>query len=263
LIELGKTMVTLLLDVGNTRVKWARVRSGLYEFSGAMPLQSLSVDVFLQQVWPDVDKPELVVMSSVGDNEWVKMLRFNISNAWPSKVVEVVSESSRDHLRNGYSQPQRLGTDRWCALLGAWNASHEAVCVVDAGTALTMDVINHGGEHLGGLIVPGLAMMRQCLTAGTAKLGAQLLQDGQETDATSIGLLGRNTSQGVAGGALWTLAAGVERLREQAFDLVGGSMRCVITGGDAQQLLPLLSGEWQWTPDLVLRGLLSYTGEKK
>jgi type III pantothenate kinase len=54
------------------------------------------------------------------------------------------------------------------------------------------------------------------------------------------------------------LAAGVERLHSQADDLVGGSMRCIITGGDAQQLLPLLSGEWQLMPDLVLRGLQAY-----
>ncbi len=256
-------MATLLLDVGNTRVKWARVRSGLYEFSGSMPLAGLSVESFLQQVCPDTNKPNLVVMSVVGDGEWARMLRFSVASVWNTRLLEVVAEAKRDGLKNGYAQPQRLGSDRWSALLGAWRMQSEAVCVVDAGTALTMDVVNNGGEHLGGLIVPGLAMMRQCLTTGTAKVGSQLTQDDQEADAPKVGLLGRNTAQAVAGGALWTLAAGVERLREQAYDLVGGSMRCVITGGDAQQLLPLLSGDWQWTPDLVLRGLLSYSGDAK
>ncbi len=256
-------MTKLLLDVGNTRVKWARVRSGLYEFSGSMPLAGLSVDSFLQQIWSESDKPVLVVMSAVGDGEWVRMLRFSIANAWTSRLLEVVAEVNRDGLKNGYTQPQRLGSDRWAALLGAWRMQSEAICVVDAGTALTMDVVNNGGEHLGGLIVPGLAMMRQCLVLGTAKVSTQLAQDAQDESEQTFGLLGRNTVQAVSGGALWTLAAGVERLRAQAYDLVGGSMRCVITGGDAQQLLPLLSGDWQWTPDLVLRGLLSYTSEQK
>jgi hypothetical protein len=130
--------------------------------------------------------------------------------------------------------------------------------VIDAGTALTMDVVNNGGEHLGGLIVPGLNLMRECFLNRTAKVNLQLSEDEQADSQPSIELLGKNTAQAVAGGALWTLAAGVERLHSQAYDLVGGPMRCIITGGDAQQLLPLLSGDWQWTPDLVLRGLQVY-----
>lgn len=254
-------MSKLLLDVGNTRVKWARVRSGLYEFSGAVTLDGLSVESFLQQVWPDQEKPALVVISSVADSDWMRMLRFCIANNWSTSALEVVSEAKKDGLTNGYLQAQRLGVDRWCALLGAWKAQSTAVCVIDAGTALTMDVVNNGGEHLGGLIVPGLVMMRQCLATSTAKVGMQMTQDAQDDGKVVSGLLGRNTTQAVVGGALWTLAAGVDRLRAQAYDLVGGPMRCVITGGDAQQLLPLLSGEWQWTPDLVLRGLLAYAGD--
>jgi type III pantothenate kinase len=124
-----------------------------------------------------------------------------------------------------------------------------------------MDVVNNGGVHLGGLIVPGLSMMRQCLIQGTARLGGALDVDEQSLEVPT-GLLGCTSAQAVAGGALWSLAASVERLRAQAVDLVGGEMRCIITGGDAQQLLPLLSGEWQWMPDLVLRGLLAYSEEK-
>lgn len=251
-------MSKLLLDVGNTRVKWARVRSGLYEFSGAVALQGLSVESFLQQVWPDAEKPSQVVISSVTDGEWMRLLRFCIASSWSSTLLEVVSEPQKMGLKNGYAQPQRLGVDRWCALLGAWQAEPSAVCVIDAGTALTMDVVNNGGEHLGGLIVPGLRLMRECLLNRTAKVNTQLIEDEQADSQPSIDFLGKNTAQAVAGGALWTLAAGVERLHNQAYDLVGGSMRCIITGGDAQQLLPLLSGDWQWTPDLVLRGLQVY-----
>jgi type III pantothenate kinase len=176
------------------------------------------------------------------------------------RLIEVVAELERDGLRNGYVQAHRLGSDRWCALLGAWRLQTDAVCVVDVGTAMTIDVVNNGGVHLGGLIVPGLTMMRQCLIQGTAKLGQALDLDEQSLDAPS-GLLGCNTAQAVAGGSLWSLAASVERLRAQGTDLVGGDMRCIITGGDAQQLLPLLSGDWQWMPDLVLRGLLAYCDE--
>jgi type III pantothenate kinase len=254
-------MSKLLLDVGNTRVKWARVRAGMYEYVGALPLAGLSVEGFLQQVWPEDEKPSLVVMACVGEGEWVKLLRFCIANSWASRLLEVVSEAQKNGLKNGYAQPSSLGVDRWCALLGAWQMHQQAVCVVDAGTALTIDVINNGGEHLGGLIVPGLLMMRQCLRVGTAQVAGHLVANAQSEDVPSNGLLGRNTTQAVAGGALWSLAASVERLANQATELVGGPMHCVLTGGDAQQLLPLLSGNWLKQPDLVLRGLLSYTSE--
>jgi type III pantothenate kinase len=253
-------MTTLLLDVGNTRVKWGHVRNGRYAFSGSLPLSSLSVEQFLQQIVTDDTKPSKVILSAVSDADWVKMLRFQLTHVWACRLIEVVSEVEREGLRNGYEQAHRLGTDRWCALLGAWRLQTDAVCVVDAGTALTMDVVNNGGVHLGGLIVPGLTMMRQCLIQGTARLGQALDVDEQQLEAPK-GLLGCNTAQAVAGGSLWSLAASVERLRAQAVDLVGGDMRCIITGGDAQQLLPLLSGEWQWMPDLVLKGLLAYTDE--
>lgn len=251
-------MNSLLLDVGNTRVKWARVRAGLYEFCGSLPLAGLSVDVFLAQVWPEADRPALVVMSAVGDGDWARSLRFAMASQWQARVIEVVAEEQRDGLVNGYAQPQRLGSDRWCALLGAWQGQPEPVCVVDAGTALTMDVVNSGGEHLGGLIVPGLRMMQSSLQSGTARVAAGMSDADEHRPG---GLLGRTTSQAVAGGALWTLAAGVERLRAQGEDLVGGHMRGVITGGDAQQLLPLLSGDWVWVPDLVLQGLRRYLSD--
>jgi len=253
-------MTTLLLDVGNTRVKWGYVRNGRYAFSGSLPLSSLSVEQFLQQVVTEDNKPSKVILSAVSDADWVKMLRFQLSHVWSCRLIEVVAELERDGLRNGYVQAHRLGSDRWCALLGAWRLQTDAVCVVDVGTAMTIDVVNNGGVHLGGLIVPGLTMMRQCLIQGTAKLGQALDLDEQSLDAPS-GLLGCNTAQAVAGGSLWSLAASVERLRAQGTDLVGGDMRCIITGGDAQQLLPLLSGDWQWMPDLVLRGLLAYCDE--
>lgn len=251
-------MRKLLLDVGNNRVKWARMQAGHYEYAGAIALQNLSVDSFLQQIWPEDDKPQQVFISSVLDDEWMRLLRFYIGNSWSSTIIELVAEKEKNGLTNGYQQPQRLGVDRWCALLGAWQLEHSAVCVVDAGTALTMDVVNIGGEHLGGLIAPGLKLMRDCLLQKSSHVNLLFKEADAHSADADVGLLGKNTAQAVTGGTLWTLAASVERLQAQAHDLVGGPMRCVITGGDAQALLPLLSGQWQYEADLVLQGLSTY-----
>lgn len=251
-------MSKLLLDVGNNRVKWARVHENHYEYQGAVALQSLSVETFLQQIWPEPEKPQQVIVSSVFEGEWMRWLRFYIASRWSSCVIEVVAEAERNGLTNGYEQPHRLGVDRWCALLGAWQQQASAVCVIDAGTALTMDVVNNGGEHLGGLIVPGLHLMRECLAQKSTKVSHQLMEDEAQPERAHLGLLGKNTAQALVGGSLWTLAASVERLSAQADELVGGTMRYVISGGDAKALLPLLSKPWQYEPDLVLQGLATY-----
>ena len=133
------------------------------------------------------------------------------------------------------------------ALIGARSLSAEAACVVDCGTAVTADALSAHGEHLGGLILPGLVLMRHSLLAGTA--------DVRPSGAADVALLARNTAGAVLAGTLYALVAAVDRIAADVSAEIDGKVELFLTGGDAALLLPLLGRRWRHEPELVLRGL--------
>jgi len=147
-------------------------------------------------------------------------------------------------LRAAYAEPQRLGVDRWLAMLALWTERRQAFCVVNAGTALTFDAVDAAGRHLGGLIAPGLATAQSAIR-NAARFGVRPPEDGY------AGGLGQDTEGCVREGALHACAGLVER----GARLAAG--RRVISGGDAQRLLPHLGAGWESRPDVVLEGLLA------
>jgi type III pantothenate kinase len=149
-------------------------------------------------------------------------------------------------LRNAYREPERLGVDRWLVLMAAWHERQGAACVVDAGTALTADAIDGSGQHQGGFIAGGLETQQR------AVLGATRFPVRDAAQAYQVGL-GRDTESCVRQGALLACVGAVER----AAQLAGADARCLLTGGDAEHLQPLLDARWQWRPQLVLEGLLA------
>jgi len=158
-------------------------------------------------------------------------------------------ETQRSHggVTCAYDDPGELGADRWAALLGVHAVREGDVCIIDCGTAVTMDVITAAGRHLGGAITPGLAEMRGALDRSTHQL----------TDAPAVPeLLARNTRSGIQGGTLLGLAGAIDRLIVEAEKLSGLRLGCVITGGDAETLRELLVHDTELQPHLVLRGLL-------
>jgi len=129
----------------------------------------------------------------------------------------------------------------------AWSEACGAACVASAGTALTFDAVDAQGQHLGGVIAPGLLTMQQAVLGATRFAAAGPAQDYSEG-------LGRDTEACVRQGALHAGAGLVERLAARH----GGGARCLLTGGDAERLLPHLGGSWSLRPNLVMEGLLAY-----
>jgi len=150
-------------------------------------------------------------------------------------------------VRNRYRQPEQLGVDRWVALIGARGLTSSAACVVDCGTAVTVDALSAEGEFLGGAVFPGLRLLRDSLVRGTAGIPAN------EGDATDC--LARSTADGVAAGTLFGLAGAVERLIDEYRRTLGATMRVFLTGGDAPALAARLRAAHTPVPDLVLKGL--------
>jgi type III pantothenate kinase len=161
---------------------------------------------------------------------------------------------------NGYTVPETLGADRWAALIAARHTHSGAVCVIDCGTAITIDLLDASGCHRGGLIAPGIGMMKHALRTATAGIGAA---DGAEqagASASSIPLA-RATQEAVSSGVLYMARAMLEHAIIDIQAACGVETAIVMTGGDATRLLPLGGIQPLKEPDLVLNGLAILAGE--
>jgi type III pantothenate kinase len=247
----------LLLDIGNSRVKWA--------LSGATLAPGVSVghagralELALAEIRPAA-VPEEIWAASVASLE----LR-TVVEAWANRQfgLPVTWVASRPHacgVHNAYADPARLGVDRWLAVIAGHarlQASEAGVAlVVDAGTALTLDAVDRGGRHLGGLIAPGLATQRQSVRRQTQVRA-------EEVRAAIPALLAQDTDAAVAWGTYHGVTALIERIytgicREHA------NVLPLLTGGDAQHLRSGLAPEWELASDLVLEGLQRVAAEGK
>jgi type III pantothenate kinase len=166
--------------------------------------------------------------------------------------IEFVTASQEYHgLTNGYLDPSLLGADRWLALIGAWTRARSALCVVDAGTAVKVDSVDSNGQHLGGLIAPGIHMMREALMNNTSDIAKAALH----STPSLAGVLANNTIGAVSRGAVFALAGMADRAAEVIAQSTGTKPRLFITGGDAGMITGTMRSHGEIVPDLVLQGL--------
>lgn len=233
----------LLVDVGNSRLKWALACDSALTVGNAIEHHGDPAAAFARI---DAGAVDAVWIADVTGGSLRAALLQAVRTCCRLEPHFAVSESSRAGLICAYARPQRLGVDRWLMLLAAWTRMHAAVCVVSAGTALTFDAIDSHGRHLGGVIAPGLRAMQQAVL-GTTRFDA----DGPRQDYDDG--LGADTEACVRQGALHAAAGLIERLASH----YGGNAACWLSGGDADALLPHLPQVWVPHPDLVLEGLLA------
>lgn len=244
-----------LVDIGNTRVKWAWGDGATLSKHGAFPYAPDTLRNELQQ-WRTMRPRELeqALIASVAGPEITRRVRDFIGEAWSVKVEEAVAEPERDGLKNGYADPASLGVDRWLALLAAWRKYETSLCVVDCGTAITVDIVLHegqgrGGHHLGGHIYPSLATIRKALAMATGQIRV-------DDDAVPALAFGRSTPECVSNGYAFALSGLLRECLEKVRKEHGAELLTVITGGGAAALPPsLLPAVARHEPDLVLQGL--------
>ncbi len=231
----------LLLDIGNSRIKWALVEEGRQLQLGALDHSALAS---LQQVFARISVPSRILVSNVAGEEVAERVR-ELCAAWARPVEFVQAKPEQCGVRNGYAHPQRLGSDRWVALIAAWHDVHDACLVVNCGTATTVDALSARGEFLGGLILPGVDMMQGSLAAGTAQLEAR---EGALKDFPL------DTADAIHSGAVRATLGAIESqfllLRAKE-----ASACCVLSGGAALKVMPHLSIAFDHVDNLVLRGL--------
>lgn len=232
----------LQLDVGNSSAKWRLMRDGeiaargRYRADDSESLENLlSCSETLQQIW----------ISSVAGVQRNGELSGLMEDHWGVIPWFARSTAQMGSLRNSYSEPERLGVDRWLAMLGAQIHLPGRFAVVDAGSALTIDIVAADGQHEGGYIIPGAQLMERALLLDTDRVRFEEQADYRLEP-------GKSTAEAVRYGIAASQVGAVHLILER---LGLGGDDLLLCGGGAKQLMDLSDLGGHWVPDLVFEGL--------
>ena len=227
------------IDAGNSRIKWGVHNGQAWNAQGAVAHDDMAQLAELAVRWP---APRRVMLANVAGPAIGAALRATLA-AWQVPWCEVRAEGRRAGITNQYANPAQLGVDRWCALIGARHLGGSPRLVVMAGTATTIDGLDGAGNFLGGLILPGLDLMRRSLARDTAALP---FADGAHAEWP------RCTDDAIVSGCIEAQIGAIER----AFGRLGGADACcVMSGGNAVVLASQLAVPHVLAHNLPLEGL--------
>lgn len=238
----------LLADIGNTRVKWACAHNTTLSGHGAFAYTPGALPGLLAHNWRELERPEHVCFASVAGAGVTAQLQGFVRSAWNLEAQQAVTEKERGGLRNAYDDVAAMGVDRWLAMLAAWSRYKKPLCVMDCGTALTIDVILGDGQHAGGFILPGLSLTVEALARE-----AHGIREHQERELQLE--FGRSTTACINNAFAFALTGLVERCFGKIREEQGVELLSIVTGGEAEQALLLLPGHHIHEPHLVLQGL--------
>jgi type III pantothenate kinase len=243
----------LLIDIGNTRIKWARFDGQRLGSLHAAVHSGWSTEDYAQRVIGSARGLERIVVVSVAGDEVNRRIRLAARRAQAPIPDLVRSRRRGGGVTVGYLEPWRLGVDRFVAAIGAHRlARGRAVVVVGVGTAMTIDLIDGGGHHRGGAIIPAPTLMVDTLLKNT--VGIRRRAQGGARGGSC--LFGRSTRAALAQGSRYAAAALIDRAVAEARALLGGrAPLAMLTGGGAPSVAPLVRSHCVSIPELVLQGL--------
>lgn len=235
----------LLIDLGNTRLKWVLVSAGATSARGAFEHTGADIAGALEREWADLPPVQHIYAASVAslgldvEIETFARRRFGIDSEFLRSPATALG------IQNAYPEPHRLGIDRFLALAALHAAGPRAQVLVGVGTAMTLDALDADGTHLGGWIVPSPALMRESVLARAARVGSAY---GHLADFAD------NTADALHSGSLYAASGAVERFCANAARRFQTWPAVVLSGGGADEIAPLLPGA-ERRVDLVLEGL--------
>lgn len=241
----------LVIDVGNTRLKWAWLTSAGLSAQQAVVHRDAKPADWAGAVFESGQPPNRVLAANVAGADMARTLARLVQQRFRVDIEFVEAAAEFEGLTNGYLDPSLLGADRWLGLIAAWTKARSAFCVLDAGTAVKLDSVDVHGRHLGGLIVPGLHMMRDALMTKTSGIAGAALR----STPSPAGILANNTVGAVSRGAVFALAGMADRAAEAVEHSTGIKPKLFITGGDAVRVADTMRARGEIVPDLVLQGL--------
>ena len=239
--------VKLLIDQGNTRLKWVLARDGEIDENSA---GQGNLEAFMQACLQDASiLPASVLISSVASKEEARVLAEFCESRWDLKAQLLESTGQLGGVHNAYREPKMLGVDRWLAIVGAVARHGKPVVIWDLGTATTLDAVDQSGQHLGGMIYPGPATMFDSLSRDTNLRVPPNLENSAVTP-------GRSTGSCIGNGVYAAQVGALNQFLRNTSEELGGTPMLLVTGGAASQILPRLDFEYIHDPWLVFRGML-------
>lgn len=238
----------LLIDVGNTRIKWMMVETS---YSDEITVQYGSVEALAQTLKNLKAASTKVLLSAVNQsNGLLELLR----SSGFDQVNSVKSQAYQAGVLSSYEQPERMGVDRWLAMIAAYQqyvsiADNQGIIIVDAGSALTIDVLNSQGVHQGGYIVPGILMAQSALFTSAEQVKRYDEPVLAASQYGKLDKLGNNTLQCVEYGVINQHVALINQVVQQYPEY-----RIMITGGDGEMLASFIPTAIV-DKNLVLKGL--------
>lgn len=244
--------MSFVIDIGNARIKWARVASGKLSAQGTAVHVGMFDEAFEKLAAALPESVERVLVANVAGEQFAARLTQLIRARYRVEPEYLGVRAEALGVRCGYANPARLGVDRWAAVVAAYRSVGGPVCAIGAGTAVTFDAVDGGGRHLGGLIFPGPRLAANALDRSTSGIGATPPAGARPS---GLALLGSNTDTAVGHAALLGVAAGLDRAIATVHAALGVSPTVLLTGGDAEQLATWLESAAVLRADLVLEGL--------
>ena len=236
-------MKLIAIDAGNTRIKWGVHDGAIWIARGALPTSEAASLSKVSAGWPGAAR---IVACNVAGQVVEDVIGTALGTRFPAPLW-LRSSAGICGVRNAYDQPESLGADRWAALIGARGLSSTDCLVVGAGTATTVDWLDASGEFRGGLILPGIDLMRASLARDTAQLP---LAEGKFSTTP------RSTVDAIASGCLHAQIGAIERMFSELPSSPGTI--CLLTGGAAHRIAPHLLIPFKLTENLVLDGLIRF-----
>ncbi|KND60916.1 Pantothenate kinase type III, CoaX-like protein [Candidatus Burkholderia verschuerenii] len=256
----------LLIDAGNSRIKWslvdargASIANGAFEHERDVALNdpSASIDDTILDDWAALPAPDSAWISNVAGEAALTRIQRLIDTRWSALPCTVVRAQARQcGVVNHYAQPHTLGSDRWCSLIGARAAyPGEHVLIATFGTATTLEALRADGAFTGGLIAPGWSLMMKSLGSHTAQLPTLDADAARRALDSTASRFATDTAAALSAGCLLAQASLVERAwRDLRHDLQA-DVRLVLGGGAANEIAGALQVPHTRHDSLALSGL--------
>jgi type III pantothenate kinase len=246
----------LLVDIGNTRIKWAVLRGDRLGRQKALEHAGLTARPLQRQIFATNRGLTRVIAASVASTRVNRLLAATCRKATGLTCEFVVSARNAAGLSTRYKDPWRLGVDRFMGVIAGYHlARARGACVIDVGTAMTIDLVDALGVHLGGAIIPGPELMSGAVLKNTAGIARRA-----SGAALAKGLFAQDTRAAVSQGARYAAAATIDRAVAEAHLVLQRRPMVLLTGGAAVEVEPLLQCSYVSVPDLVLRGVALRSG---
>ena len=254
----------LTVDIGNSRIKSASWQAGkivdrnVVAYDKNNPSESFS-ELFSAHSAVSEERPLNVLAVCVAGDDVSQALHEWVKQHWQLDVEYLKTQKQYENITNAYPDPEQHGADRWAGVVAGYQGFPGcSVCVIGAGTAITFDLVNKNGQHLGGYILPSYATMHAALMADTANVESTFSMQFHRHSIPD------NTNDAVNQGLHKFIQAGIRELCQFAQDKMDKPMKIIITGGFADVILdypdmPVMQHE----PDLVMQGLYSIMKRRK